>query len=70
MSVYPEVPQWWYIVVFILSTIMAFVALTIYVPEAPKWVPPYLPAPNTPTPSIHPLQRKNPHQSLTTSRVH
>ena len=41
ISKYSEVPQWWYGLVFIGSVIMAFVALTIYVPEAPKWVCPY-----------------------------
>jgi OPT oligopeptide transporter protein len=38
ISVYPEVPQWWYICVFIISFVMAYVALVKYVPEAPKWV--------------------------------
>lgn len=53
ISVYPEVPQLysdylnivahvscrWYITMFVASLVMAFVALTVYVPEAPKWVP-------------------------------
>lgn len=38
ISVYPEVPQWWYITVFVISFAVAFAALTVYVPEAPKWV--------------------------------
>lgn len=38
ISVYPEVPQWWYLAVFVISFAMAFAALVVYVPEAPKWV--------------------------------
>ena len=38
ISKYPEVPQWWYGIVFFISFVMAFVALVVYVPEAPKWV--------------------------------
>jgi hypothetical protein len=38
ISKYPEVPQWWYVVVFLISFVLAFVGLLIYVPEAPKWV--------------------------------
>ena len=41
ISKYSEVPQWWYGLVFLGSTVMAFIALTVYVPEAPKWVCPY-----------------------------
>ena len=38
ISKYPEVPQWWYGIVFFISFGMAFVALAVYVPDAPKWV--------------------------------
>jgi hypothetical protein len=38
IRVYPEVPQWWYAIVFLVSFALAFAALIIYVPEAPKWV--------------------------------
>jgi hypothetical protein len=37
-SVYPDAPQWWFIVLFLLALAMAFGALTVHVPEAPKWV--------------------------------
>lgn len=39
ISKYPEVPQWWYGIVFFISLGMALVGLIVYVPEAPKWVP-------------------------------
>ena len=38
ISKYPEVPHWWYVVVFVVSLAMAFAGLTIYVSDAPKWV--------------------------------
>jgi hypothetical protein len=38
MQEYPEVPQMVYALVFLGSFGMAFAALYIYVPEAPKWV--------------------------------
>ena len=37
-SVYPDAPQWWFIVLFLLALAMDFGALTDHVPEAPKWV--------------------------------
>lgn len=33
-----KVPQWWYILTYIISFVMGIVALAVYVPEVPKWV--------------------------------
>jgi hypothetical protein len=38
MSVYPEVPHWWFLVVFVLSFAMGIGALAKWLPEAPLWV--------------------------------
>jgi len=38
MLAYPEVPQWWYGIVWAISFIMAAVTLAKYLPEAPVWV--------------------------------
>ena len=38
MRQYSEVPQWWYLVVFVASFILAAAALAKWLPEAPIWV--------------------------------
>jgi hypothetical protein len=38
MRQYPEAPQWWYAAVFVISFILAAVALAKWLPEAPIWV--------------------------------
>lgn len=38
MRAYPEVPHWWFLIMFILSFAMAIGALAKWLPEAPLWV--------------------------------
>lgn len=38
MRQYPEAPQWWYAALFVISFVLAAVALAKWLPEAPIWV--------------------------------
>jgi hypothetical protein len=46
MAVYPEVPQWWYAGIWVISFVLAAVALAKFLPEAPVWVYFHLPKSN------------------------
>ncbi|KAK9236566.1 OPT oligopeptide transporter protein-domain-containing protein [Lipomyces kononenkoae] len=37
MSVYPEVPDWWFIAIFLISVAFGIVAFTVYPTNAPVW---------------------------------
>ncbi|KAK9375209.1 OPT oligopeptide transporter protein-domain-containing protein [Lipomyces chichibuensis] len=37
MSVYPEVPDWWFVAVFLISIVFGIVAFTVYPTGAPVW---------------------------------
>ncbi|KAK9322179.1 OPT oligopeptide transporter protein-domain-containing protein [Lipomyces orientalis] len=37
MSVYPEVPDWWFVAVFVISIAFGIVAFTVYPTNAPVW---------------------------------
>ncbi|KAK9483826.1 OPT oligopeptide transporter protein-domain-containing protein [Lipomyces starkeyi] len=37
MSVYPEVPDWWFVAVFVISIVFGIVAFTVYPTSAPVW---------------------------------
>ncbi|KAK9367578.1 OPT oligopeptide transporter protein-domain-containing protein [Lipomyces kononenkoae] len=37
MSVYPEVPDWWFIAIFLVSVAFGIVAFTVYPTNAPVW---------------------------------
>jgi hypothetical protein len=38
MRQYTEAPQWWYALLFVISFVLAAVALAKWLPEAPIWV--------------------------------
>jgi hypothetical protein len=38
MASYPEVPQWWFMIIFAISFAMGAGALAKWLPEAPIWV--------------------------------
>jgi hypothetical protein len=38
MREYPEAPQWWYALLFVISFALAAGALSKWLPEAPIWV--------------------------------
>ena len=37
MAVYPEVPHWWYIGVFLMSFVMAVICIEVYDTQLPVW---------------------------------
>jgi OPT family oligopeptide transporter len=38
MAAYPEVPHWWYGIVFAAAFVLGCVGLAVFLPEAPVWV--------------------------------